>query len=60
MSPKASRIAFNESASRTGLEPTFACASDSKGIEEKVKMREEKNWKKGDAWFNKLIKKIRF
>ena len=27
VSPKASRIAFNESASRTESEPTFVCAS---------------------------------
>lgn len=28
LSPRASRIALNESASRTESEPTFACASD--------------------------------
>jgi len=32
-----------------------------KRIEEKVKIREEKNRKeKGDAWFSKLMKKIGF
>jgi hypothetical protein len=61
LSPRASRLAFNESASLTGLEPIFACASAGKGIEEKMKIREEKNRKeKGDAWFSKLMKKISF